>query len=113
MPNSAAAAAQRAAAIDDYRSLDAQIAQLHARARKEKHLRADWGALKIIGGHAVRSVGSGTLIACLAESIASDDVEQLALGMADWHGELEPAGDTTVVFHDSSYPSRPIINHLV
>ena len=38
MPSSTAAAAQRAAAIDEYRRLDAQIAQLHAEARKEKQL---------------------------------------------------------------------------
>ena len=58
---------------------------------------------RLIAGHAVRSVGAGTLIACVAESIASDDVEQLALGIADWHGELEPAGDNTVVFRDSAF----------
>ena len=52
----------------------------------------------------VRSVGAGTLIACLAESIASDEVEPLGLGIADWHAELEPAGDTTVVFRDSAFP---------
>ena len=38
MPTSAAAAAERAAAIDEYRRLEAQIAQLQAMARKEKQL---------------------------------------------------------------------------
>ena len=38
MPSSAAEAAQRAAAIDDYHSLDLKIAKLHAGARKEKQL---------------------------------------------------------------------------
>ena len=38
MPNSAAAAARRAAAIDAHRSLDAQIAKLHAEARRERQL---------------------------------------------------------------------------
>ena len=38
MPGSAAAAARRAAAIDAYRSLDAQIAKLHAEARRESQL---------------------------------------------------------------------------
>ena len=58
---------------------------------------------RAIVGKTVRSVGAGALIACLAESIASDEVEPLGLGIADWHAELEPAGDTTVVFRDSAF----------
>ena len=58
---------------------------------------------RTIAGKTVRSVGAGTLIACLADSIASDEVEPLGLGIADWHAELEPAGDTTVVFRDSAF----------
>ena len=58
---------------------------------------------RAIAGKTVRSVGAGTLIACLAEKIAPDEVEQLGLGIADWHAELEPAGDTTVVFRDSAF----------
>ena len=58
---------------------------------------------RAIAGKTVRSVGAGTLIACLAESIASDEVEPLGLGIADWHAELEPAGDTTIVFRDSAF----------
>ena len=58
---------------------------------------------RAIAGKTVRSVGAGTLVACLAESIASDDVEPLGFGIADWHAELEPAGDTTVVFRDSAF----------
>ena len=38
MPGSAAAAVRRAAAIDGYRRLDAQIAKLHADARRERQL---------------------------------------------------------------------------
>ena len=58
---------------------------------------------RAIAGKTVRSVGAGTLVACLAESIATDEVEPLGLGIADWHAELEPAGDTTVVFRDSAF----------
>ena len=58
---------------------------------------------RVIAGKAVRSVGVGTLIACLSETIAPDEVEPLGLGIADWHAELEPAGDTTVVFRDSAF----------
>ena len=56
-----------------------------------------------VAGKAVRSIGAGTLIACLDENIAREDVEPLALGIAEWHSELAPAGDSTVVFRDSAF----------
>ena len=59
---------------------------------------------RAMAGRTVRSVGAGTLIACLAENIAADEVEPLGLGIADWHAELAPAGDSTVVFRDSAFP---------
>ena len=55
------------------------------------------------GGKKVQSIGAGTLLVCLAERIAVADVEPLALGMVDWHKELDPAGETTVVFRDSAF----------
>ena len=58
---------------------------------------------RAIAGKSVRSVGAGTLIACLAEEIDRQDVEPLALGIAEWHAELAPAGETTVVFRDSAF----------
>jgi adenine-specific DNA-methyltransferase len=58
---------------------------------------------KIIAGKAVDNVGAGTLMVCLAEHIAASEVEPLALGIAEWHKELNPAGDTTVVFRDSAF----------
>ena len=58
---------------------------------------------RTIAGRSVRSIGVGTLIACLDQSIAREDVEPLALGIAEWHAELEPAGDSTVVFRDSAF----------
>ena len=58
---------------------------------------------RAIFGKTVRSVGAGTLIACLAESVEPHEVEALGLGIADWHAELGPAGDTTVVFRDSAF----------
>jgi len=30
-------------------------------------------------------------------------VEPLALGIVEWHKQLAPAGDTTVVFRDSAF----------
>jgi len=51
----------------------------------------------------VHAIGAGTLFACLAESISRDDVETLAQGIIDWHKELAPEGETTIVFRDSGF----------
>jgi adenine-specific DNA-methyltransferase len=58
---------------------------------------------KSIAGKAVHNIGAGTLLVCLAEQIAAAKVEPLALGIAAWHKELAPAGETTVVFRDSAF----------
>src|ERR1019366_6638498 len=58
---------------------------------------------KPIAGKAVHNIGAGTLLVCLAEQIAAAKVEPLALGIAAWHKELAPAGETTVVFRDSAF----------
>ena len=34
---------------------------------------------------------------------SQEEVENLAMGIIDWHKELEPAGDTQVVFCDSAF----------
>ena len=56
-----------------------------------------------IAGKSVHSVGAGTLLACLDESIALGDAEALGVGIADWHKALAPAGDTMIVFRDSAF----------
>ena len=58
---------------------------------------------KVINGKTVHSIGAGTLLVCLAEQIAAVEVEPLALGMVEWHKELDPIGETTVVFRDSAF----------
>ena len=58
---------------------------------------------RTIAGKAVRSIGAGTLITCLNEMIDRDEVELLASGISDWHAELAPTGDSTVVFRDSAF----------
>ena len=58
---------------------------------------------RTIAGKSVHSIGSGTLIACLDEKITREEVEPLALGIAEWHADLEPAGDSTVIFRDSAF----------
>lgn len=58
---------------------------------------------RVVADKSVHSVGSGTLIVCLDETISRDDAEPLALGIADWHDALAPAGECTVVFRDSAF----------
>ncbi|MDG0853581.1 site-specific DNA-methyltransferase [Roseateles puraquae] len=56
-----------------------------------------------IAGKSVHAVGAGVLLACLAESITTAEVEQLADGIVQWHHQLAPAGETTCVFRDSAF----------
>jgi adenine-specific DNA-methyltransferase len=56
-----------------------------------------------IAGKIVHSIGAGVLITCLERKIAKTEVEPIALGIAAWHQELAPAGETTVVFRDSAF----------
>ena len=58
---------------------------------------------RALAGKIVRSIAAGTLITCLEEDITRKDVEALAVGIADWHEELAPAGESTVVFRDSAF----------
>lgn len=58
---------------------------------------------RIVSGKPVHSVGAGTLIACLAESISRREIEPLALGIVEWHGEQAPAGESMVVFRDNAF----------
>ncbi|WP_375413001.1 site-specific DNA-methyltransferase [uncultured Bradyrhizobium sp.] len=56
-----------------------------------------------VAGKAVHSIGAGVLLACLAEKIDAKDVEPLALGVANWHKALAPAGESQIVFRDSAF----------
>ena len=58
---------------------------------------------RTIAGKTVCSIGAGLLITCLDEKIAQEDVESIALGIAEWHDKLAPAGNSTVVFRDSAF----------
>jgi adenine-specific DNA-methyltransferase len=58
---------------------------------------------RTIAGMTVHSIGAGTLVVCLAPQIAAAEVEPLALGIAHWHKQEAPAGDTTLVFRDSAF----------
>jgi adenine-specific DNA-methyltransferase len=56
-----------------------------------------------IAGKFVHAVGAGVLLACLVESIATHEVEELAEGIVKWHQELAPVGEVTCVFRDSAF----------
>lgn len=56
-----------------------------------------------IAGKTVHSIGGGVLLACLAERITRDQVEDLAQGIVVWHKAQAPASDSTCVFRDSAF----------
>lgn len=56
-----------------------------------------------IAGKTVYSIGAGVLMVCLADTIASADVEALSTGIVAWRTELAPVGDTQLVFRDSAF----------
>ena len=58
---------------------------------------------KVIATKTVQSVGFGSMLVCLEKVITRQDAEPLALGIAAWHKELAPAGESTVVFRDSAF----------
>lgn len=51
----------------------------------------------------VFSVGFGVLFACLARSIETNEVDEIAHGILAWHNELEPEADSHVFFRDSAF----------
>jgi adenine-specific DNA-methyltransferase len=58
---------------------------------------------RTIAGQQVHSIGAGTLLVCLSKSLAANQVEPLALGIAAWHKTQAPAGESTIVFRDSAF----------
>jgi adenine-specific DNA-methyltransferase len=56
-----------------------------------------------ISGKSVSSIGAGTLMVCLTAHISADQVEPIGMGIVNWHKQLAPAGETSVVFRDSAF----------
>ena len=60
-------------------------------------------ATRDFAGKRVNAVGDGVLFSCLAERINGEDVEDVAIGIADWRDGLDNTDNTTVVFRDSAF----------
>lgn len=58
---------------------------------------------KVIAGKTVHAIGGGVLMACLADGLTKDVVEDLSAGIIAWQKALAPAGDTRLVFKDSGF----------
>lgn len=56
-----------------------------------------------VAGKNIYSIGYGVLFACLDESITSEQVEDIAQAIIDWHAELVPSSETHVFFRDSAF----------
>ena len=54
-------------------------------------------------GKRVSAVGDGALFACLAERISSEDVEEVAEGIANWRATLANTDHTTALFRDTAF----------
>ena len=58
---------------------------------------------RTIADKTVHAMGGGTLITCLDDVIARNEVEPLALGITAWHEALAPRDESTIVFRDSAF----------
>lgn len=58
---------------------------------------------KLLSGKSIHCIGAGTVFVCLAPQITSAETETFALGIVEWHRELQPAGEVTIVFRDSAF----------
>jgi len=56
-----------------------------------------------VSGKSIYSIGYGVLFACLDQSIASEQVEEIAQCIISWYRELKPSSDTHVFFCDSAF----------
>ena len=56
-----------------------------------------------VAGKNIYSIGYGVLFACLDESIAREQVEDIAQAIIDWYAELAPSSETHVFFRDSAF----------
>lgn len=54
-------------------------------------------------GHTINSIGYGVVFACLSDSIALSEVENVAQAIIQWHKELAPETDSHVFFRDSAF----------
>lgn len=58
---------------------------------------------KTIGKHKLHAIGAGALFVCLSREIPKGEIEKIADGIISWHKDLNPAGETTIVFRDSAF----------
>ena len=56
-----------------------------------------------VRGKTIYSIGYGVLFACLNDSIAKPQIENIGQGIVDWHRELKPTSDSHVFFRDSAF----------
>ena len=56
-----------------------------------------------ISDKTVYSISNGLLFACLDETVNEDEIENLGLGITNWHKELGNLPETQVIFRDSAF----------
>ena len=68
---------------------------------------------RTIADKTVHCIGSAVLIACLNDTIAREDIEPLATGIADWYDEMASGGPSSVVFRDNAFEDDVAKTNLV
>jgi adenine-specific DNA-methyltransferase len=59
--------------------------------------------VRMIARKKVHSVGGGSLIVCLDESLATSDVEPLGSGIVSWREGLDAVADVACIFRDNAF----------
>ena len=58
---------------------------------------------RVIAGKRVNAVAGGALVACMAESIKKQEVDELTLGIVALRDQMEDTEDIMVFFRDNAF----------
>ncbi len=68
---------------------------------------------RVIAGKRVNAVAGGALVACMAESIKKQEVDELTLGIVALRDEMENTEDIMVFFRDSAFEDEVAKSNVV
>ena len=68
---------------------------------------------RIIAGKRVNAVAGGALVACMAESIKKEEVDELTLGIVALRDEMEDTEDIMVFFRDDAFEDEMAKSNVV
>ena len=68
---------------------------------------------RVIAGKHVNAVAGGALVACMAESIKTQEVDELALGIVALRDQMEDTEDIMVFFRDNAFEDEMAKSNVV